>query len=166
MAAFIIVAFLLATTQAAIDNVAGPAGGIAKFFDTVLHFAYVIVIFFAFPQAFLLLKLGVTNFWARVFAGAISGWMYLFASFIDAQLIFHAATKGTVSAVGVAFWSIVIGMPHQVVDFALSESRADLVLFAVLGAAFGAFVWAPMYRLSGKRDWDNPILGGRPPYAR
>jgi hypothetical protein len=44
----------------------------------------------------------------------------------------------------------------------------SLIFVLLLGMAFGAFLWAPIYRLRGdnRRDWDQPMLGGRPPYSR
>jgi len=156
MVAFILVSYLLAAMLTGARALSGTPGGIAAMAVFVLHLAFVVVMFFALPQGFLVHRLDVTNLWARLGVGAVSGWMYLFASAIDAQLALPGAT----------FVGLVTGLPRFAAGFAAHESRFDLVLFAAIGAAFGGLLWGPMYRLGNKRDWDDPILGGRPPYAR
>jgi hypothetical protein len=163
--AFIAGAFLLAV----IETLTYPSSDLTGFFSLVvliLRLAFVMVTFFAFPQAAMIIKLKVANVWARALTGAVSGWMYLFAGFIEAQLLFRADTDHTVKSVSIALWKIAVGLPQQIAYFAVHESLGTLLFFAVLGAAFGIFFWKPMYRLGRKRDWDDPILAGRPPYAR
>ena len=162
---FVFFAFVLATIEAIALQRSGLSG-ILLAISFILHLAFAVIIFFALPQAALLLKLNVRNVWARVFTGAISGWMYLFVTFVEAQLIALAEAERSVVRVTIAFWRILASLPGQIAFFAIHESRGTLLLFALLGAALGAFLWTPMYRLRGKRDWDDPILAGRPPYAR
>jgi hypothetical protein len=163
--AFIAGAFLLAV----IETLTHPSSDLSGFFSVVvliLRVIFVVITFFAFPQAAMIIKLKVANVWARALTGAVSGWMYLFAGFIEAQLLFRADTDHTVKSVSIALWKIAVVFPQQVAYFAGHEKPGTLIFFAALGAAFGVFFWKPMYRLGRKRDWDDPMLAGRPPYAR
>jgi hypothetical protein len=169
LAALLVVFVLLAFVVAVFEAIARQTSGVSGVFLAIsfmLYLAFVVITFFALPQAALLLKLGVTNVWARAFTGAISGWMYLFVMFVEVQLMAHAEAERSVMSVSIALWKIAVALPQQIAYFATHEGRGTLLFFALLGAALGAFIWRPMYRLGGKRDWDDPILAGRPPYAR
>ena len=163
---FLFSAFLLAVLQVFGREISGALGSVLAVSGFILQLFFLCVTFFAIPQCFLIIRLGVTNVWARATAGFVSGWIYLFAAFFEAQLMSQISKIDAVALVSEMFLNLLLSLPHQIAVFFIRADWRTLLFFGLLGAAFGVLLWKPMYRLDNKRDWDNPILGGRPPYER
>jgi hypothetical protein len=155
--AFLLLTDTLTAVQAFGRGLSGNVGVVVTMAAFLLSMIVTVVMFFALPQAYLVITRGVRNPWARLVIGAISGWIYLFVNFVTAEFFAPA---------GVGPLALIADLPLQIAAFARTASPVDLILFAAIGAAFGLLIWRPMYGLGNRRHWNSPTLGGPPPYAR
>jgi hypothetical protein len=146
-----------------------PLGMVLAFSCTAVYIALFVLLLFGLPELFLLLRLQELGLWTRVVVGGTSGGFFLFALFTEtwsATIVqkSKSVTEALISALKVKF-----GDPIGLISIFLKHVDISSLIFAVLfGMGMGAFLWAPIYRLRGdnRRDWDQPMLGGRPPYSR
>jgi len=136
---------------------------------TVIYVGSFALLCFGLPELFLLIRLRALGTWTRFMTGGASGAFFLFALFSETWS--GPIVQKSKSVGDAMYWALKVKFADPVGLVSLFIKHVDIgsLMFAVLfGAAMGVFLWAPIYRLSGdnRRDWDQPLLGGRPPYAR
>ena len=133
------------------------------------HAFLMVALFLTMPPSYLLRRLQISSFWAYAAAGAFSGCLFLFVSFVDASVATKVMSTRSPIGVFLAYWDVYASSSATLgAHFVAAVGVKSLMLFALLGAAISAFAWrTPLYRLShdNNRDWEGRILGARPPYA-
>ena len=133
-----------------------------------VYIALFVLLFFGLPELFLLLRLRELGLWTRLSVGGTSGGFFLFALFTETWTASILQKSKSVTEAMVWALKVKFGDPIGLVSAFVKHVDIGSLIFALLfGMAIGAFLWAPIYRLRGdnRRDWDQPILGGRPPYS-
>jgi hypothetical protein len=146
-----------------------PWGTALGFSCAVINIALFVSLFFGLPELFLLLRLRELGLWTRLSVGGTSGGFFLFALFTETWSA--SIVQKSKSVAEAMFWALKVkfGDPIELVAAFFKHVDVGSLIFALLfGMAIGAFLWTPIYRLRGdnRRDWDQPMLGGRPPYSR
>jgi hypothetical protein len=162
---FCVITALMKASQTLPD----PWGTAFAFSCTAVYIALFVLLFFGLPELLLLLRLRALGLWTRVVVGGASSGFYLFALFTETWSATIVQKSKSVTEAMVWALKVKFGDPIGLVSvFFKHVDIGSLIFVVLLGMAFGAFLWAPIYRLRGdnRRDWDQPMLGGPPPYAR
>jgi hypothetical protein len=129
--------------------------------------ALFVLLFFAVPEFLLLLRLDAMSFWTRTLTGGLSGVFFVLVVFLSTSfgpVFLLQKAPGEIFLDYVHLFSNPLAFAE---DFYAAAGPGQLIAAILIGMGFGGFAWARIYRLpdDNKRDWDGPILGGRPPYT-
>jgi hypothetical protein len=168
IAILLLLCVITALTKAS-QMLPAPLGTALAFSCTAVYIALFALLFFGFPELFVLLRLRELGFWTRASVGGASGGFFLFALFTETWAA--AIVQKSKSVTEAMVWALKVKFadPIGLVSLFLRHVDIGSLIFALLfGMGIGAFLWAPIYRLRGdnRRDWNQPMLGGPPPYAR
>jgi len=132
----------------------------------IINVAYYVLLFFAMPQFYLLLSLGLMGRALRLAVGVLSGWLFLLALY-SGTAVSLLEQQTTAFSLVPAYFNEVVSW-HFITGYFAFGSPLIFVASALVGMFITGLFWSPIYRLSGIRraDWDSVILSGRPPYAR
>jgi hypothetical protein len=129
--------------------------------------ALFVLLFFAVPEFLLLLRLDAMSLWTRVFVGGLSGILFALAVYLSTAfgpIFLLQKSSGEIFLNYVHLFSNPLAFAE---DFYTAAGPGQLIAAILIGMGLGGLAWARIYRLPDdtKRDWDGPILGGRPPYT-
>jgi hypothetical protein len=168
LAAILFLLCVLTALTKASQMLPAPLGTALAVICTAVYIALFVLLFFGIPELFLLLRLRALGLWTRLAVGGTSGAFFLFALFTETwSATIVQKSKSVTEAMTLAL-KVKFGDPIGLVSaFVKYVDVGSLIFASLFGMAIGAFLWAPIYRLRGdnRRDWNLPILGGRPPNA-